>query len=375
MRQGGQQPAAVRSLLLCAVVQRACAALIPYTPAPRVTLVIGNSTTATANAAGNGLNVRLLQASQIDYCSRDDRLYFTQFDTSTTIFAAGAFPPYPVGPAITGFGSAGIAFDPLCNAYIAEFSMGRIFRLDYPLTGSPVQLASGLNSPSALAFDGRRQRVWFTGSAGLQSVRRRRPRPRPRRPRRGRRGGGAGGGGGGAVAVADGMPLAGSGLALDEARDRLYVFDGGNSRVLLYSLAAGGGLQPFCGVFQGWGASDGPCASAYFKQPKHGVVVPGLDALFLVDPYDAYLRAILLATNETRTVAGCGAAVAGPDGVGTGVCLGTSYDVAYHPTAGALFLTDTAGLVRRVEVAGAGAVIRLSGGASLHVDGATVLLG
>lgn len=112
------------------------------------------------------------------------------------------------------------------------------------------------------------------------------------------------------------------------ARDRVYIVDSGNHRILVTS-ASGHVLRQYGG--EGPGFLDGTGASAAFNNPQ-GIAVND-DFLFVADEGNHAIRRINLRTDEVVTIAGTGrqgGLQAGPGDVPRKTALNSPTDIVFH---------------------------------------------
>jgi len=111
-------------------------------------------------------------------------------------------------------------------------------------------------------------------------------------------------------------------------RDKVYIVDSGNHRILVTS-ASGLVLRQYGGGSAGF--LDGEGASAAFSNPQ-GIAVAD-DFLFVADEGNHAIRRINLRTNEVVTIAGTGkqgGPLAAPGSAPAGTALNSPTDVVFH---------------------------------------------
>ncbi|HEY1216349.1 MAG TPA: Ig-like domain repeat protein, partial [Bryobacteraceae bacterium] len=154
----------------------------------------------------------------------------------------------------------------------------------------------------------------------------------------------------------DGMQATASTLFLPQgivvdAAGNLYVTDSSSNRVRrvdaqtqVIATIAGDGNPGYTG-------DGGPATGASVSNPT-GLALDGLGNLYIADNYNHVVRAVDLATNIIRTVAGTGTAgYSGDGGAATSAHLNGPNGLAVDPAAGVLYIADTGNsAVRKLDL-------------------------
>ncbi len=138
-----------------------------------------------------------------------------------------------------------------------------------------------------------------------------------------------------------------TGLAYDVANQRLYVSEASNNRIDLVTLVDPAKpetwtIAPFANDAGTTGMTDGPVHAAQFRSPSGLHLDTATNTLFVADTNNHTIRAIDLAQNMVRTIAGTAMAkgFAGDGGPALAAQLDTPRALAMCPN-GDLFVADT----------------------------------
>eukprot|EP00741_Cyanophora_paradoxa_P001012 tig00000451_g974.t1 len=335
--------------------------IIPFSPAPNVTRVLGSADgSLPVDQPGVGTATRSTNVYAARFCWLDRSLYYVNHwesalrkltthpehrmslladlrpvyslhqaeaidldDQCTACAPAGAgpippprpAPPRPVPP-------RPVPYILMAGGHVLKVPRGGSPQVLVDLTGVCTSFGGGI------ALDTRRQQLWVLCSSGILRVTIST---------------------GANQLVYSGSTMTSSGIFYDRAADRMWLANGWAMYIQYFEDlgAPSPVLSPFvCGPgAKGW--ADGPCLTAMVNTPRSGQIVrwPGGGWYFWAEYSNHVVRGMNLATNEVVTVAGCGTAT-DSEGVGTSACISYPLGVAWDSSKGHLYVTTESGIYR-----------------------------
>jgi sugar lactone lactonase YvrE len=156
----------------------------------------------------------------------------------------------------------------------------------------------------------------------------------------------------------------------------LYITDTENNTIRSMNLATQQVLT-YAGALGVSGNTDGPAASALFREPE-GLAVDSGGLLYVGDVDNQVIRCIDLGSGTVSTVAGTAMMAGDTDGTGSAARLNKPTALAFDPTSGDVFIADSLNLaVRRFHPPTAAVTTLITLGVTplgLAIDGTNVLV-
>ena len=129
-------------------------------------------------------------------------------------------------------------------------------------------------------------------------------------------------------------------LAIDSARDRLYVSDQNHVIRVLDDLRGDVQVSTLCGLPQGGAAIDGPGTSSRFNTIYGLALDAARQVLYASDYNNNRIRRIDLATATVSTLAGGAAGLPSSGAFGTNALFGLPTGLAFDPISGKLYIGE-----------------------------------